>query len=88
MFVRKLVPERQHSCVVARWSAKRADNRSLLHQFIRVMHGNCQVRAAKVTENGEVHADDFAVAIEERSTGTARGTDYRFLRTIRNSERA
>ena len=54
-------------------STKRGDNRCLLHQFTCVTHGNCQVRAAKVTENGEVHANDLAVAIEERSAGTAGG---------------
>jgi len=33
--------------------------------------GNRQVRAAKVIENGEVHANYLAMAIEERSAGTA-----------------
>ena len=51
----------------------RTRNRCLLDQLIRVTHGNCQVRAAKVTENSEVHADDLAAAIEERSAGTAGG---------------
>src|SRR5260370_28593264 len=51
----------------------RTRNRCLLDQFVRATHGNYQVRPAKVAENGEVHADDLVVAIEERSAGTAGG---------------
>src|ERR1700674_4728997 len=47
--------------------------RCLLHQFIGVTDRNRQVRAAKTIQNGEVHTDDLAIAIEERSAGTARG---------------
>jgi hypothetical protein len=38
---------------------RRADIGCSLHQFIRVTHGNCQVRAARVTENREVHANEL-----------------------------
>src|SRR5258708_34183783 len=41
------------------WLLQRADNRCLLHEFIRVTHRNCQVRAAKVTQNREVHCNDL-----------------------------
>jgi len=54
----------------------RTRNRGLLDQFVRLTHGNCQVRPAKVAESGEVHADDPAVAMEERSAGTAGGGQY------------
>lgn len=44
-----------------------------LHQFIGVADRNRQVRAAKITQNGEGYPDDLAVAIEERSAGTTGG---------------
>jgi hypothetical protein len=45
----------------------------LLNKFIGVTDRNRQVRAAKTIQNGEIHTNDLAIAIEERSTGTARG---------------
>src|SRR6266853_875742 len=56
---------RQHQ----RW----ADNGCLLHELIGVADRNCQVRAAKIIQNGEVHTNDLAIAIEERSAGTTGG---------------
>ena len=41
--------------------------RYLLHQFIGVADGYCQVRAAKITQDGKVDPNHLAVAIEERS---------------------
>ena len=34
---------------------------SSLHQFIGITDGNRQVRAAKIAQHGEVHANDFAI---------------------------
>src|SRR5690348_2831471 len=45
----------------------------LLHQFTGVADRNRQVRTAKITQRSEVHSNDLATAIEERSPGTAGG---------------
>ena len=47
--------------------------RCLLHQFIGVTDGNRQVGAAEIIQDGEIYANDFAIAIEERSARAARG---------------
>jgi hypothetical protein len=49
------------------------DNACLFQKFIRAADWNRQVRAAKIMENGEVHANYLAVAVEEWPGGTARG---------------
>ncbi len=61
--VRKTRPDRA--------SASALGHGGLLHQFIGVPDRDRQVRAAKITQNGEVHANDLAIAIEEWSAGTA-----------------
>lgn len=39
----------------------------LFHQFVGISDRNRQVRAAKIFQNGEVHTNDLAVPIEERT---------------------
>jgi len=40
---------------------------ALLQQVFRVFGGNSKVRASKILEYGEIYADHFSVAVEERS---------------------
>jgi hypothetical protein len=47
--------------------------RCLLHQFVSVTDGNRQVRAAEIIQDGEIYANHFAIAIEERPARAARG---------------
>src|SRR4029077_13049134 len=43
----------------------------LLQQVLRVFGGDSEVGAAKILERGEIYANHFSVAVEERSAGTA-----------------
>src|SRR4030081_2999342 len=45
----------------------------LLHQFIGVTNRDGQVRAAKISQSGEIHANYLAFAIEEWCAGSACG---------------
>jgi hypothetical protein len=45
----------------------------LLEQVFGEFGGDGEVRAAKIFEHGEIYANDFSVAVEERSAGTAGG---------------
>src|ERR1700741_4214926 len=46
----------------------------LLHQFVGVTDGNRQVGAAEIVQDGEIYANYFAIAIEEWSARSARGS--------------
>src|ERR1700676_2667238 len=56
-----------------RFQPKNSRNGCLLYQFIGVTNRDRQVRSAKIIQTGEIHTDNFAVAIEKRSAGTAGG---------------
>jgi hypothetical protein len=45
----------------------------LLHQFVGVTDGNRQVGAAEIIQDGEIYANHFAIAIEERPARAPRG---------------
>jgi hypothetical protein len=46
---------------------------ALLQQVFGVFDGDGEVGAAEVAEDGEIYADDFSVAVEERAAGAAGG---------------
>jgi hypothetical protein len=65
--------KRRHSRLKFIQNARSEARRRLLHQFVGVTDGNRQVGAAKIIQDGEIYANHFAIAIEERSARAARG---------------
>jgi hypothetical protein len=69
----KIGGKRRHLRLEFVQNARFEARRRLLHQFVGVADGNRQVGAAEIIQDGEIYANHFAIAIEERSARPARG---------------